>query len=214
MKHNLLHDRKLRERAAEYEEYGYSVILYPEPHVLPSFLHRFRPDMLVMSPESNVVVCIADNRKPAEDFAELAEAVGKEPGWRFERLYANPPAAPDVPAAAEVADEEQVRSFLARAEKLAAEGDTGAAALLAWSALEVILRRWADANDLIDVLYASSVGVLKLGYAIGRFEDETYSRLQRLLEYRNAVAHGFRADVDPSTLAEAIDEIRRLETAA
>lgn len=129
--------------------------------------------------------------------------------------------APDVPVEEDLAPEEQVNRLLSSAETLYTEGQLEAAAMLAWSAAETILRRRAQ-SDAPEMERQSSARVLKHLYSLGRVNPDIYEKLLRLMEFRNAVAHGFQPRGLPptfrisylifgssNTLHNSVDAIRR-----
>jgi transcriptional regulator with XRE-family HTH domain len=126
----------------------------------------------------------------------------------FQRIVA-----PDVPAEEDLAPEEQVNRLLSSAETLFAEGQLEAAAMLAWSAAETILRRRAQ-SDAPEMERQSSARVLKHLYALGRINPDIYEKLLRLMEFRNAVAHGFQPRVVPPDISDIVPDIRQLQHAA
>src|SRR5258708_24940743 len=103
--------------------------------------------------------------------------------------------------------------MLENADTLSREGHLVAAGLIAYSALETILRRLAQ-SEAPQIERQSSARVLKELYSIGKIHHEAFVKLLPLLEFRNAVAHGFRPRHAAPCIPEIIDEIRHLQTAA
>lgn len=205
---------KLHEIASEYQAKGYTVSVHPGPSDLPAFLAPFDVDLVAQSPNDNVVVEVSSGPSIARDvLVRVAEAVKSQPTWRLELAVVNPPAAPDVPLHAELADEEQIRTSLRNAQILEQAGQHEAAALLAWAAAEGILRTWAQ-SDGLDIERKSSSALLKNLYSMGRLDPSAFAKLQTLLEFRNAYAHGFRAHMDREKIEELIGEVSRLSNAA
>ncbi len=121
--------------------------------------------------------------------------------------------APDVPAEENLAPEEQVSRLLSSAETLFVEGQPEAAAMLAWSAAETILRRRAQ-SDAPEMERQSSARVLKHLYGLGCVNPNTYEKLLRLMEFHNAVAHGFQPRTTPPDIPDIVPDIRHLQHAA
>jgi hypothetical protein len=205
---------RLEMLASEYRAKGYEVHLYPDRALLPAFLVGFIPDMIAVSNEDKVVIQVRSAREfDAEQVQKLATFVEHEPPWRYEVALVNLPTAPDVPAGEDLATEAQVSRLIANAELLAAQDQVEAAALLAWSAVEAILRRLTRVAAP-ELERQSSARVLKHLYALGRVQPEIYETLSRLLTFRNAVSHGFAPTASVPDLAAAITDIRRLQNAA
>jgi len=199
--------------ASEYRAKGYDVHIHPDRVHLPSFLIGFSPDVIALSPDDKVVIQVKSARDfDAEKVQELAEFVEQQPPWRYEVALVNLPTAPDVPAAEDLATNDQVTHLIETAELLAAQNQTEAAALLAWSAVEAILRRLTRIAAP-ELERQSSARVLKHLYALGRIQPEIYETLSRLMTFRNAVAHGFAPKERAPDLPAVIADIRRLRTA-
>lgn len=209
-----LESEKIEQLASEYRAKGYDVLLQPQATDLPGFLTPFSPDMVARSSRGNVVVEIKSARDfDAEQVQRLAEAVESHPTWKFEVVLVNPPIAPDIPAGEELAADEQLARFMIDAEILAKSNQTEAAAVLAWSVVETILRRRAR-SAAPELERQSSGRLLKHLYSLGVVQNDLYERLLRLMNYRNAVAHGFRAPADVPTISDVLEDIRRLQAAA
>jgi len=200
--------------ASEYRAKGYDVHIHPDRAYLPSFLIGFSPDLIALSPDDKVVIQVKSARDfDAEQVQKLAEFVKQEQPWRYEVVLVNLPTAPDVPAAEDLATNDQVTRLIANAELLAAQNQTEAAALLAWSAVETILRRLTRVAAP-ELERQSSARVLKHLYALGRVQPAMYETLSQLMTFRNAVAHGFAPKASAPDLPAVIADIRRLQTAA
>jgi uncharacterized protein YutE (UPF0331/DUF86 family) len=200
--------------AAEYQKKGYAVQIHPPADELPPFLRDFDVDVVATSSSGNVVAQVrASSRFDADQALKLAEAVERNPGWRFEMAFVSPPVAPDVPVQEQLADDQKVTRMLENAETLSKEGHIEAAGLIAWSALETVLRRRAQ-SAAPEIERQSSARVLKQLYALGGLNTETYEKLFQLMLFRNAVAHGFEPRSAAPSIPEMIEEIRHLQSAA
>jgi hypothetical protein len=209
-----MEQEKIENLAAEYRTRGYAVRVRPSRDDLPSFLKEFEPDIIATSPAGNVVFEVKSYPQfDAEEARELAEVVDRNPGWSFEVLLVNPPVAPDIPAQEQLADDEQVTRLLENAETLSREGHVEAAGLIAYSALETILRRRAQ-SAAPQIERQSSARVLKELYSIGSIHPDTFEKLLLLMEFRNAVAHGFQPRKAAPNIPEIIDEIRHFQSAS
>jgi hypothetical protein len=145
--------------------------------------------------------------------AQLAEAVECQDGWHLEVVFVSQPVAAEIPSEEELVPEAQVNRLLSSAEALFAHGEVEAAAMLAWSAAEAILRR--DAQSAAPELERqSSARVLKHLYSLGRIEHDIYEKLLMLMQFRNAVAHGFEPRMDAPSIPDVVPDIRRLQHAA
>ena len=144
---------------------------------------------------------------------QLAEAVAANPPWRFELVTANPLAAPDVPAFGDLVPAERVRELFADAEMLIRQHHPEAAALVAWGAIEAVLR-WRAIAAGLDLQRQSSSRLLTELYGTGAIDPALYSQLLALMEFRNAVAHGFQPRGTLPNLAEIVQDARKLQSPA
>jgi uncharacterized protein YutE (UPF0331/DUF86 family) len=208
-----LQRKKLHEIASEYRAKGYSVTVQPSVDERPAFLSEWRPDLIAVSESDRVIVEVkAAPEIESERTIQLAEAVAANPPWRFELVTANPSAAPDVPAFGDLVPAERVRELFADAETLIREHHHEAAALVAWGAIEAVLRSRAIAAGL-DLQRQSSSRLLTELYSTGAIHPALYNQLLVLMEFRNAVAHGFKPRTLPN-LAEIVEDARKLQPAA
>lgn len=209
-----LAQHKIEELAAEYQRKGYSVRVRPSALELPEFLGEFAPDLVAESPKGNVVVEVeVASAIDATKMARLAEVLEAHKNWRFEVVFVSQPVAAEIPSEENLAPEEQVNRLLTSAEALFANGEVEAAAMLAWSAVEAILRRNAQ-SAAPELERQSSARVLKHLYSLGRIEHDTYEKLLLLMQFRNAVAHGFEPRTAAPSIPDVMPDIRRLQHAA
>jgi hypothetical protein len=200
--------------AMEYRRKGYTVHVHPAEDDLPPFVKGFDVDVVALSPAGNVIVQVrAASRFDADQAKSLAEVVERHTGWRYEVAFVSPPAAPDVPMQDELADDANVSRMLENAETLSREGHLEAAGLIAWSALETVLRRRAQ-SAAPEIERQSSARVLKQLYELGGLNPQTYEKLNQLMQFRNAVAHGFQPRTAAPSIPDMIAEIRHLQSAA
>lgn len=209
-----LTQQRLDELAAEYRMKGYDVTLHPTGSDLPEAVRAFEPDLVATSSGDNVVIEVkASSSLDADRMQRLAEAIEATPGWRLEVVFVNQPVAPGIPAEESLAPEAQVDRLLSSAETLSADGEIEAAVMLAWSAVEIILRRSAQ-SAAPEFERQSSARVLKHLYSLGLIEPATYEKLLLLMQFRNAVAHGFEPRTEVPSIPDVVPAIRRLQHAA
>jgi REase_AHJR-like len=205
---------KLNQVAAEYRANGYEVSIHPFGDGIPPFLAEDVPDMIATSGDDRVIIEVKASPEVESDrTVRIAEAVAANPPWRFELVTANPSAAADVPAFGELVPIERVKELFANVELLLEQQHLEAAALVAWGAIEAILRRHANVAGL-DLERQSSSRLLTELYGLGEIDPLLYGRLLQLMEFRNAVAHGFRPRVPPPNIAEIVSEAGKLQPAA
>lgn len=202
--------QRIQELAAEYQAKGYDVVIRPAEHALPEFLRGFQPDLVALSPGDNVVVEVKNTQElRSKSLARLSEVIENHSGWRFELVVANRPSGEEIPSQGDLAVDELIRTRLLSAEELAKAGQLEAAAMLAWSAAEAVLRTWARVEG-VDAERKGSSFLLKQLYSLGFLDERVYEDLVHAMEYRNAVAHGFSARVDRQHVQSLIEEVKHL----
>ncbi len=203
---------RLGQLAEEFRGKGYEVVLHPRSADLPGFLAPFQVDLIAKSAKENVVVQVKSSPElRSEALVRLAKAVEKRSGWRFELLVINPSAALEVPMHSKLVGEAKVNGLLREAEALNDDGRHEAAAMLAWSAAESVLRRLAKAAGF-ESERKSSAAVLKELYAAGKLTAEEYEDFSRAMEFRNAFSHGFAARIDGREVKRMLRDLAELRS--
>ncbi|MEH1842725.1 MAG: hypothetical protein V7L20_29330 [Nostoc sp.] len=190
---NLERERLLK-LAQEYRQKGYEVFFHPNPEELPDFLNNYRPDMIVRRGEENVVIEVKSrsslNSSSNQYLGNLAQAVEKHPGWRFELVMTNPEDTMYSPKAEASLQEHEIESQLQLARQLITQHPESAI-LYSWSLVEATLRLIAQKEELslqrFDPLYL--IKQLATEGIISKFE---YQLLMDALPLRNSIAHGFK----------------------
>jgi hypothetical protein len=209
-----LEQQKIDALAAQYRREDYVVRIHPAGPELPEFLRPFEPELIATSSRENVVVVVrASAAVDTHELTRLAKTVEQQSGWRLDVVFVSQPVAAEIPAEEQLAPDAQVDRLLSSAETLFAKGEIEAAAMLAWSAAETILRRSAQ-SAAPEMERQSSARLLKHLYSLGRIEHNTYEKLFLLMQFRNAVAHGFEPRTAVPSIPDVVPDIRRLQHAA
>jgi len=184
----------IRDIAREYRKQGYEVLIEPTPNQLPEFLVPFSIDMLARNHEENVVIEVRSRGSltSAPELDAIAQVLQDRPSWRFELVVRNPR---DREASyfqdATSIDRSHIASRLREAHDLSDQEHGEAALLLAWSAVEALLRHIAAVESVPMTLHNPSQ-VTKSLFTYGMLDKEQYQTLQDGLETRDMVIHGFR----------------------
>ena len=209
-----LETARTEQLAADYEARGYEVHVHPDRRYLPDSLIGFSPTLVALSSDDKVVIDVTTARDfDAEHAQRMAERVERERPWRYEVAFVSLPTAPDVPVIEDLASDDQIARLIENAELLGRQNQVEASALLAWSAVDAILRKLTRRADP-EIERESSARVLKGLYALGRIDPEVYETLLNLMAFRNAVGHGFSPRGEAPGLAEVLQAIRWLQSAA
>ena len=187
--------RRVSEVARDFRQRGYEVELSPSPSELPSILHNYRPDIIARSETETVVIEVRSKGTYSDmkQFAQIAEDIHSEPGWRFELVVTNP-ARPDTGNTIPL---RQTLERLHTAQDLSESPRyTEAALLLAWSGIEPLIRSWAEVIEHSNRKRSLSPGTLaKTAYSLGIVNKKELAVLESAAAYRNSVVHGFETQV-------------------
>ena len=177
--------------AEDYRRRGYDVEVVPRGPRLPEFLGGFQPDLIARSPAESVVVevKVGTRTSVAERFRDVAERVNRQPGWRFSLVFVSPDQ-PDQISDAQPAPLSLLQKRVQSAETLLHEGQSEAAFLLLFSALEGILRLLGQRAQLPLESLPPSTLIREL-YSAGEINREQFESLMRFLPIRNQLVHGF-----------------------
>lgn len=177
--------------ADDYRRRGYEVTVDPRGPDVPEFLSGFQPDLIARGPEESVIieVKIGTRTSAAERLRDVAEKVNRQPGWRFSLVFVQPDQ-PDLISEAHAAPLSLVQERTQNADALLNAGQTEAAFLLLWSALEGILRLLGDRAHLPLSSLPTSTLIREL-YSAGELNREQFDSLMQLLPIRNQLVHGF-----------------------
>ena len=199
--------------AEEYRSQGYEV----EQGAPLEFLPGFRADLLVQRGDETKVVAVKARQSLAADprIAEVARLLEAKPGWSFELLLVSEPERVNSPEGISSFDGEHIAKRLEEAEQSLHGGIPEAAFLLAWSALEAAMRSLVEAQGIPITRITSPQYLLDQTTFHGLISRDENNELRRMLQYRNAIVHGFGTeDFDDELATGLIDAARRIAAAA
>jgi hypothetical protein len=190
--------RRVEQIAQEYKDKGYEVLVEPEAEKLPGSLASFRPDLVVRRGDEVVVIEVKSRASLGDpQLQQLAEAVRRQPGWRFELVLLKPEAGP--PGTKEW-NAEDIAHNLDQVETLLRSAQEEAALLLAWSTAEATLRLLTHKERLI-LERVDAPYLLKLLVTRAVITRDQHDLIWEVLQLRNAVAHGFKPPaLDPAKI--------------
>jgi hypothetical protein len=179
--------------AEDYRRRGYDVDVEPRGTRLPEFLGGFEPDLIARSPADSVVVevKVGTRTSVAERFREVAARVNSQPGWRFSLVFLNPDRPDEISAAQLPAPLSVLQVRAQNGDALFQAGQSEAAFLLFFSALEGMLRILGQRAQLPLESLPPSALIREL-YSAGEIDRAQFESLMRFLPIRNQLVHGFR----------------------
>jgi REase_AHJR-like len=192
--------RRVEQIAQEYRDKGYEVMVEAEAPQLPEPLARYRPDLVVRKGDEVVVIEVRPRASLGDpQLQELAAAVRRQPGWRFELVLIRPE--PGPPGTKEW-NAEDIAQNLGQVATLLKSGHQEAALLLAWSAAEATLRLLAY-EERLALEREDAPHLLKLLATKAVITREQHDLLWEVLQFRNAVAHGLKPpELDPASIED------------
>jgi Holliday junction resolvase-like predicted endonuclease len=206
-RNKLLGAETIEDVAAWYQQQGYTVQLRPNLTQLPSFLRKHEPDIVATKGNEAVVIEVKRRDQLAGDDAliSLAKSVQEHEGWRLDLVSLGRSKRQDyeslVPG--ELLSPVEIKKRLTSARLLLQHKDSDAALLTTWTAVEAVLRIKALQDDLV-VDRRMAKRFTKQAYMFGLIGWREYELLQRALDLRNRVAHGFRTKVGTTGLTRSL----------
>lgn len=195
--------------AAEYLGKGCQVLR----DVPLEFLPGYRADMVVKSGYEIKVVEVKTRPSLAANpgLREFERIINSRPGWKFELQLVGEPERLDAAENAQSLDEPGILSRLAQAETALDAGLVEAAFLLAWTAAEALVRMMVKAEGIALERATNPAYVIGMAVAHGAIDRDSYHHLIKIMEYRNAIAHGFEVnDFNSALVAELAEKVKSL----
>ncbi len=204
------HDKMLREIADRYIRKGYAVQIQPSDDQLPDFLRGYRPDMIVTTPDDNMVVEVNSKSKVRQSnyWEQLKGAIDMHPGWRLQFVMNSKREEELRGLDQTILSDQEIQTRLQAAQNLADSGLLDSALLVVWSTLEATLRQIGRADGL-ELPNQGAAPLITTLYTNGDLEREDYDSLMEILEARNQAAHGFRVENLNRSLFDKAQQIAR-----
>ncbi len=196
-------------KAAEYIGKGYEVSRDAPLEFLPGY----SADLLVKTGHETKVIEIKTRPSLVANPAlrELERIINSRPGWSFELQLVGEPERVDALENAQTLDESAILSCLEQAGELLDAGSPQAAFMIAWSAAEATVRMLVSGEGIAIERATNPAYILGMAVAHGAVSRDDYYHLLRIMEYRNAIAHGFEvADFNDALITELITTVNKL----
>lgn len=207
-----LERRRTKSVVKEYKANGYVVTVEPRGDELPEFLHGATPDIVARRGDDNVVIEVKTSTtvSGSSEVMQLARLVEDKPGWRFELVITNPRERRLIQEPEQKLNAPQLRRRLRDAERLVEIGSLEAAALLAWSTAEGVVRSLLQSEGT-EIKKHSSGYVIKRAYSDGLMTQRDYDVLHRAITLRNTIIHGYAArSISGSQVSQILEVTKRL----
>ncbi|MBE9146087.1 hypothetical protein [Planktothrix mougeotii] len=185
---------QLLKLAENYRQKGYEIFLHPNVEELPDFLKSYRPDLIVRRGEEAVVIEVKSraslNSYSDQYLQNLAQAVEKNPGWRFEFVMINPEDITYSPRAEGSLQKDEIESQLQVVKQLTTQ-HLESAMLYCWSLVEATLRLITEKEEL-SLQRLNPLYLVKQLATEGVISQSEYRLLMDAISFRNPIAHGFK----------------------
>jgi REase_AHJR-like len=204
--------QRARDIAKEYRSKGYEVIEQPSPEQLPKFLAGYHPDVLVQKGDEAIIVEVKSRSSLTKDprIRELARLVQAEPHWNFELVVVGEEEQLNAPEGAHPFERDDIPRGIDAAERLVASGFSEAALLLAWSTVQATVRLLSEEEGLV-LEGLNPLSILTQATSNGVIARDDYKFLTKVMNYRNALVHGFKPiDFDLTVVKKLISTTKRL----
>ena len=206
-------ERKIKEIAKDYKKKGYQVFIEPNNNMVPQFLFNFKPDLIALSEDDNVVIEVksSDSQTNFTKLEELANIVNSKEKWRFELVFTNPRNKFKIDNELNVIDSLKIEQRITECKSLLSNGNIESAFLLGWATLEATIRTKLKTIDVKNVdLKKPTLHLLKNLFSFGIFNQTQLRKLELLNQYRNTLIHGFDINVDKESVENLIETIELL----
>lgn len=198
--------------AEEYRSGGFEVVFEPGPELLPDFLREYRPDLLVRKGEETIIVEVRSRASLAKEphIREMARLLSEKPHLKFELVLLGAEEQGGTPEGSRLLEREEILLTIEAAETLLTSDHPESSLLISWAAMEATIRLSTQSEGVstepFNPLYA-----LKQAVANGIISRTDYTKLSKIMRYRNSLAHGFQPiDFEPGIVQELIKITRRL----
>jgi uncharacterized protein YutE (UPF0331/DUF86 family) len=163
---------------------GYDVFVHPDRLMVPAFLGTYRPDVIALRDDKNLVIEIKHGRRGETALEDLARRFEGQDRWKFQIVWVNPS---ETQAILAPQSDETISARLREISRLLEAGFTESAMLMSWAAFEAIGRRLMTEEFSRPQSPGRLVQVLAKEGHITPDEADT---LRQLGEVRNRFIHG------------------------
>ena len=199
--------KKVAAVARQYRRAGYDVLRPGAGGNQADFLEGYTPDLIATRNDDCVVIEVkrAGSLRSSNDLTEIAEAVSRQGGWRFELIVI--PSDDDV----EFISTEKVEELKSHGDRVYESGLQAAAYLFLTSILEELVGDLSLKHGL-PARRLSTESLSRLLVTDGVIPAEVYEQIKAILSQRHRLAHVRSGDKpsrrDLETLIRLIDELK------
>jgi uncharacterized protein YutE (UPF0331/DUF86 family) len=165
---------------------GYDVFLNPGKELVPNFLGSYRPDLIALRDDKNLVVEVKARSSSSDptDLDALAKLFEGQSGWELRVFWINPNQDRNDP---ELQSDEDISARLEEIARMRAAGFNDSAMLLCWATFEAVGRRLMQEQFSRPQTPGRLVQVLA---SEGYVTPDEADFLRRSASLRNRLIHG------------------------
>jgi hypothetical protein len=206
--------QRIRELADEYEKKGYTVVHPRTEKDLPPFLWNvnYIPDLVVISDKEKLVVEVKTSKTVRRDkeMSRVSDLVNRQPGWQFLFVLTNPKSDASIIPAPNSARWHDLLTK-SRHPALATPELVEAAFLLAWAALEGVLREATASDESLNetksAFAKAPMSLVRDAAILGLIDRKDVPKLDTMFQMRNRIVHSI-GGTSPS--AQDVRDLQRL----
>jgi uncharacterized protein YutE (UPF0331/DUF86 family) len=207
-----MNENELLETAAEeYRKEGYTVHIHPSPNQLPDFLRDEGIDMVAEKGSERIAIQVK-SREQLYTIMPMKEKVDGQPGWGYDIVVLPRELSEEIPQNGKRTDPQFTATLIEEAETLLRAGAVRAAFVIAWSAVEAVMREIASREN-IEIEKVTPRFILKSLYSVGIVSRQDFDKLSETMNLRSEVVHGFEPAHLPVDVPKfLLDFARRLQS--
>ncbi len=195
--------------AKELEGKGYTVICEPSPEHIPFSLGKYRPDLLAVKGDDNLIVEIKmrETSEPVSFYREIADVVNTHPNWRF-LIMTVPKKTAETEFVAEIKNPEDIQQYLNKVSKVYSVSPELSIPYL-WNAIVALLRNKA-ADAQLKYTELTERSLINQLYTQGELSAEQHQALLKWNTFRNQAVHDVDFSVQPEEVSKMLSFVEQL----
>jgi len=194
----------------ELEENGYTVVIAPDPSMIPFDLQNYLPDILATKDRENLIVEVKLRSTPRtiERYKQISETVSKQKNWRFMLTTVDDRYQGEEHVIKTDFDITALPKILDKINRLFETESYVLALPYLWSVYISGMRTLGHKHGvLIDVTTDRSV--LNYMYSLGEISNEEFDKSFFFLDLRNRLVHTFDLQITKEQAIEMQDYVKK-----
>jgi len=196
--------------AKELEENGYTVVIEPDPSMIPFDLQNYCPDILATNDRENLIVEVKSRSTPRsiKRYKQISETVSKQQNWRFMLTTVDDRYQSEGPLIKADIDTEAFPKILHKLDRLFETESYDLALPYLWSVYISGMRTIGYKHGVpIDVTTDKSV--LNYMYSLGEISNEEFKKSLFFLDLRNKLINTFDSQITKEQAIEMQDYVKK-----